>query len=110
MNGIRNVKLISNEDIHQFESEYDITLKDNSIVVKSLTRNTSTLHPIDKSFTIASRHIRKITLSLDAINLWKNHFMLSYSLFRVQAAINELTITYSPINVDTVKQYLISHR
>lgn len=106
MTEIRNVKAISDDDIREFEEAYDVTIKGNDIVVNSLKRNTSTLHPLGKPFNITSRYIRKVTFTVDAINLWKDHFMLTHSLFRVQAAVNKLIITYSPVNYETVNKCL----
>ena len=52
---------------------------------------------MSKGFSLKSP-IRKITISKDAMKIWKENYAEEYSLIEVQNAINTLMITYQDVN------------
>lgn len=103
-----NIRLLTNDERHFFNNNYIFTLKDDVILVKVKDYDRTTSHPIDKGFSISTK-MRKIKISVEAINMWKDNFVNSkHSLIDVQNAINALTLSYQSLSYDDVKSQLIN--
>lgn len=105
-----NIKLLTHEQLRQFNTKYTILLEDDKICVKTVNYAKITRHDSDKPFHINAKNIRKIQFSVDAINIWKK-FCLSYkdnvfTLFDVQQAVNKLIVMYQKPTFENVKQLL----
>lgn len=103
---IGNTKLMTEEEIKNFESSYDVSVKNGMIDVTSKTRNMHTMHFFDKSFSLLNKNIRRITFTPFAMQMWRDNFLGVYSLFRVQNAVNSLVVIYQEPTVESVKKYL----
>lgn len=91
-----NIKTLSVDELKYFLDRYDIKLTDNYILVYCSDPKRKTFHDIG-DFNLVTP-IRKIKISKQAIDIWKERYMDDYSLIEVQNAINFLTITYRNIN------------
>jgi hypothetical protein len=109
MSNLSNNRALTSEELKKFESNYNITLQNDSLCIRSLSRDVSRLHPVNKKLVISPRNIRKLTITVEAIDMWKNYFVFSYSIFRIQNAMTNLNIQYIPCTYENVKIYLTSH-
>ena len=101
-----NVKLLTATQLDKLNDKYEFFVEDNDIVVKMRHYNRSTKHPLDKSFFINSK-IRKISFSLDAINLWlKLKDETKYTLLDIQQAVNSAYVLYIEINEKNILDLL----
>ena len=101
----KNLRALTDEELKYINEKYTFEVfKDEYIIVKCQTRKT--LHAIGKSFAL-STPIRKVAISTTAIDMWLQLFVDKYSLIDVQNAISTLTITYQPINRETVENQII---
>lgn len=102
-----HIKLLTGSEQRAFNEKYKFTVTDNKIAVSVSGYNRITLHDIDKPFMINSK-IRKITFTVEAINLW---LMLKddHSLVDVQQAVNYLIVSYQPVTVKNVLKALDFH-
>lgn len=105
-----NIKLLTHEQLRQFNSKYTIWIADNEICVSTINYAKVTKHPIDAPFHINAKNIRKIQFSIEAIDIWKK-FCSSYkdnifTLFDVQQAVNSLIIMYQKPTFENVKTLL----
>lgn len=103
-----NIKLLTNSQRVALNDKYIFEHKDNMILVKLHDYGRITAHPDDKPFSINSS-IRKITFSIDAINIWKELYKdpkTRESLVNVQHAVNELYVTYQPVDISSVKKFM----
>lgn len=106
-----NVRALTDEELKYFVENYEFTLKDEDIIVKKKTYGLRTLHDASQAFSINDRVInRVIRITKEAIDLWIDKFMDSYSLIEVQAAINRLTVLYQDLTTEEIaKQMKVSH-
>lgn len=103
-----NVKLLTDQQRIDLKSEYYFEHEDGFILVKLYHYGRVTKHPDDKPFHINSP-IRKVCFSMDAIDIWKELYKdekTRMSLIDVQQAVNSLYVTYQPISLESVKQFL----
>lgn len=100
-----NLKALSVDELKYFLDRYDIKLLDDYILVTCKTLNRKTLHDLDKGFPL-STPIKKMNITKQAIELWKNDYKDSYSLIEVQNAINTLIITYQNVNDFQIREQL----
>lgn len=105
-----NIKLLTHEQLRQFNSKYTIELVENEIHVRTINYAKVTKHPADQAFHINAKNIRKIQFSIEAIEIWKK-FCTSYkenifTLFDVQQAVNSLIVMYQKPTFDNVKALL----
>lgn len=106
-----NVKLLTGRQLEKFNEKYRFTLdEDDNIVVTLSNYGRVTKHDSKKGFSINS-DIRKITFSIDAIELWKELKEESEcSLIDVQQAYNILTLSYEIPTIDSIKRLIKSGR
>ena len=101
-----NIKLLTKDERQYFRDNYNFELQGNFVLVKFKNYGRVVAHSIFEPFSIVSK-IRKITISVNAIDLWKDKFMNSkYTLIDVQNAINALTIGYQATDYDEVNAQL----
>lgn len=104
---IKNLKALLPEELEYINLKYNFEiLEDKYIVVSCNDYNRKTLHNANKSF-ILNTSIRHITITLDAINYWKNNFKENYTLMDVQNAINELILTYQDVSIKSLNKQLL---
>lgn len=100
----RNIKVISQDELDYLNTLYTFDIEEDLIGV--LCKGRLTFHNIDRPFTI-STPIRKITITLDAINYWiRQKDDSGYSLFDIQNTMNLLKVIYQEVNFDSVINYL----
>ena len=109
MKKLTNNKELTSNELNLYESSYQVTVVGNKLCVRSKMRDVSTLKPLDKPLIISPRNFRKITISVESIEMWKNHFYNMYSLFRVHNAITKLAILYIPCTYENVCQCIKEH-
>lgn len=100
-----NIRLLTKDERAFFNDNYVITLKDDMILVKCKSYGRLVAHPVDCDFSISAK-VRKISISKEAIQLWKDKFIGTASLFDVQNAMNALTIAYQATDYEDVKEQL----
>lgn len=105
-----NVKPLTEEQRIAFNKKYvfEYDFKTDEIIVKFTNYGRITTHNSNKNFSINS-NIRKITFTVDAINIWKELYVdkeTRESLIDVQNAANNLYVTYQEISLDSVKRFI----
>lgn len=101
-----NIKLLTKDERKYFKDNYAFSIKDDFILVKFNGYGRTVAHPINESFSIASK-VRKIKISEEAIKLWKDKFQsTNYSVIDVQNAMNALLISYQATDYNDVKSQL----
>lgn len=103
-----NVRLLTDKELDILNYKYTFEIEDNNILVKLNHIDRITYHDIDKPFSINVKNLRKITFSLDAIEIWKSLYNDEPrpNLFEIQQAVNKLIITYQQVNIENVKALL----
>lgn len=100
-----NIKLLTKEELNIFIDKYSFKVDGNYIWVTVKNFNRPTIHPINKSFFIATNN-RKITIDVDAVKIWNEYFK-EYHLIEVQQAMNKLYLMYQQnLNVNDIKKIL----
>ena len=96
---LRNhTKLLTTFQYEDFLKKFRFTIEDNKIVVTTTNRQRKTYHDIDKPFAINAKKIRRLSFTMDAINIWKSMYKDGEpNLVAVQHAVNKLSVTYQPI-------------
>lgn len=100
-----NLKALSIDELKYFLDRYEITLNGDYIVVICKTLDRKTLHDLDKGFPL-STPVKKMNITKQAIDIWRNNYVGHYSLIEVQNAINTLIITYQNVNDSQIKEQL----
>ena len=101
-----NIKLLTKDERKFFKDNYAFTVKDDFVLVKYKDYGRIVAHDINEDFSISSK-VRKIKISKEAINLWKDRFInTDTSLVDVQNAMNALTIAYQATDYTDVKNQL----
>lgn len=105
----KNLKALTDEELDYIRNSYQFDVHDKYIVVMCSVNGTmynrKTLHDIDKPFSLTTK-ARKITISVQAINMWLEKYKDKYSLIEVQNAINYLIITYQPLTDEEMEKQL----
>ena len=101
----KNLRALTKEELDFMRDKYSFKLFDKYIVVSCRGYNRTTLHDITKPFEIRSP-IRKVKLSVQAINLWIEKYQEKYSLVEVQNAISTLIVTYQEVTPENIDIYL----
>ena len=100
-----NIKILTKEELHNFEKNYTFEIKDEYIITKCLKfLGRPTIHYKTDKFHLVING-RKITLTPLAIELWEKHFN-EYNLIRVQNAINYLDVIYQDLSITNIKKVL----
>ena len=104
-----NIKILSQAQLEKLNAKYYFEVDGQDILVGLNSYQRVTRHPRDKCFHINSRTDikRKICFSKEAIDIWLacKENKLKLSLFDVQNAVNNLTVTYQPISYDNVVRF-----
>lgn len=101
----KNLKALTDEELDYIRKAYIFDVYDKYIVVSCSGYNRRTLHDIDKPFLLTTK-ARKITITVQAINMWLEKYKGKYSLVEVQNAINYLIVTYQPVNDEEIEKQL----
>ena len=104
-----NIKILSQAQLEKLNAKYYFEVDGQDILVGLNNYQRVTRHPRDKCFHINSKTDvkRKICFSKEAINIWLacKENKLKLSLFDVQNAVNNLTVTYQPVSYDNVVRF-----
>lgn len=96
-----NCKALSDEELSFINAKYEFWLEGNNVCVRCTNRARITYHPKNEKFSINVKHIRKITYSVVAIEMFErfqsDDVNKKYTLTDIQNALNILRITYQPI-------------
>ena len=108
-----NRKVLSEGTLLKFESIYDFVFdKETNEIITCITYSErKTAHNANEKFSINCKSLkRKVTFSIDAINIWKDFQddkkTAHYSLFRVNNTINKLKAMYQEPNKKNVLHML----
>lgn len=103
-----NIKLLTKDQLKDFNDKFNIVYDDNDVIVKFYDYARVTRHERGKDFEVNAKHIRKIKFTTQAIEIWielckagKKH-----TLVDVQNVVNLLIITFQKIDVESVKRAL----
>lgn len=107
-----NVRLLTDAEIENVKSRFVFRLEEDKIAVDAFRNNRTTYHPINESFSLNIKNLRKITFTLDAINIWLNLLLRGEkpNLLDVQQATNKLVLSYQPITLEKVKNILVEQK
>lgn len=107
-----NVRLLTDAEIENVKSRFAFYVNDDKIAVEAFKNNRITYHSINESFSLNIKNLRKITFTLDAINIWLTLLLQKErpNLLDVQQVVNKLIISYQKINIDNVKKILIEQK
>ena len=100
-----NLKVLSEDELKYFLDRYTIKIVGSYVLVHCENPKRNTVHNMNDSFSLTTP-VRKIKISKDAINYWKDVFMDKYSLIEVQNAMNFLQITYRTVNISQLTKQL----
>ena len=103
-----NIKLLTQKELEQLNEKYFFELEGDMILVCLHHYDRVTAHPVNKSFHINCKDVRKVCFSLDAIDVWKQMIKKTkkYSLFDVQQAVNKLHLMYLDTTYTNVERML----
>lgn len=88
-----NIKILTKDELKTFNDYYKISYQNNMILVEPKDFSRITVHKSNETFYLL-RNKRRITITTNAINLWKKEFKDKYTLIEVQNAMNALFISY----------------
>lgn len=88
-----NLKAFDTGELKFFLDRYDITAVDGGVLVSCKGMNRKILHSYDEGFPLSTK-IKKINITVEAMETWREKYQGKYSLIEVQNAINTLIITY----------------
>lgn len=104
-----NIKILSPAQLEKLNAKYYFEVDGQDILVGLNGYQRVTRHSRDKCFHINSRNDvkRKICFSKEAIDIWLTckENKLKLSLFDVQNAVNNLTVTYQPVSYENVVRF-----
>lgn len=92
-----NLRALTLDELKYFNDRYTFSYIEGYILVHCNILNKKTFHDTNKSFSLKSP-VRKVTISKEAIDFWKDNYYEDYSLIEVQNAISSLVITYQEVN------------
>lgn len=102
----KNLRALTDEELDFIDSNYVFEVLENKYIIVSFKGyNRKVLHDIDKPFLI-NTSVRKVNISIEAINYWLEDFKDNYSLIEVQNAINVLIVLYQPVNKEEIEKQL----
>jgi hypothetical protein len=104
-----NTRVLTLDELKYFNDRYTFSYMDNYLLVHCSVLNKRTFHDMSKGFSLKSP-VRKITISKDAMKIWKDNYAEEYSLIEVQNAINTLMITYQDVNPSQLDRELKKQR
>ena len=101
-----NTKLLTPKQLEDLVNKFGFTYDSDAdtIFVECKNYQKITAHSAKEKFSINSK-IRKVTFTLDSIDLWKRYFV-DYNLFEIQNVVNSLYLTYQPITRPNVEKAL----
>lgn len=100
-----NLRSLTLDELRYFNDRYTFSYVENYVLVHCTVLNKRTFHDINKSFSLKSP-VRKLTISKEAIEIWKDNYINEYSLIEVQNAISNLLITYQDVNKNQLDREL----
>lgn len=100
-----NIKLLTTAQLQALRDKYSFELEGNEILVRTTAIRRIARHPADQPFHINAKPIRKLSFSIEAIDIWKELLdTKKYNLIDVQHAVNILTVTYQNVTKEAVIQ------
>ena len=104
-----NIKVLTAAERKYLNEKYTFSFDDKNVYVKVNNYARITAHPISENFYIKN-DMRRMTISVMAISLWKSKYFGKHSLIDVQNAINYLKVSYQEVNDETIDSALKSIR
>ena len=101
----KNTKALNDLELHYIKTNYLFDADEKYIYVSYKNSSKVVVHPISHNFILSTK-VRKITILVEAINLWINKYKNNYSLIEVQNALNTLAVTYQPITNENIELQL----
>lgn len=98
-------KIFTNEELKFWNERYNIWIENDMIFKQSTKNSQTTAHSLDKSFLLATPN-KRVTMTVEDINWWKNQFYGAYTLVEVHYAISVLKNTYQKITVENIENLL----
>lgn len=97
-----HLKLLTIEQIREFNKKYIFELTDKFVVVRNRDYKRVTYHDSDKPFSINSK-IRKITFWKETIDIWRE-LLKDYpvTLIEVQNVVSKCYLMYQPVTCENV--------
>ena len=103
-----NIHILDDDKLKQFEDKYDVKIVDNQIMFVSKKRKGMIAFDIGSKFTVNLNKnniiLTRLTISPLSVDLWQK--IDGVSLFRVQNAVNKLTVMRQDVTLDNVKKVL----
>lgn len=97
-----NCKALSENELAFMNEKYEIWLEGANVCVKCKNRARVTYHSRHEKFSINVKRIRKITYSVDAIDMFdrflKDEKAKKFTLTDIQNALNVCRLTYQELN------------
>lgn len=100
-----NIHILDENTIKAFEEKYDVHLEGNYIIFSLTYQKYVRCYKIGEKFNVMTNDKTKLTIQPIAVNYWMNH-NFDYSLFRIQNAINTLSVFNQEINDETITKEL----
>lgn len=109
MSKTNHIKLLTDDELKQFNEHYIVEYFHNNLIIKTKSYNRNILYPVDSTITLNSK-IRKISITSEVINIWNKYYSKKYSIFDIVQAVNILKLFYMDVtkeNVDiALKKYM----
>lgn len=99
-----NVHILDESVIKAFEEKYDVHLEGDYIIFSLTYQKYVRCYKIGEKFNVMTNDKTKLTIQPIAVDYWKKN--KKYSLFRIQNAINTLSIFNQDINDDSITKEL----
>lgn len=103
-----NIHILDDDKLKQFEDKYDVKIVGNQIMFMSKKRKGMITFDVGSKFTVNLNRnniiLTRLTINPQAVDLWQK--IDGVSLFRVQNAVNKLTVMRQDVTLDNVKKVL----
>lgn len=97
------IRLLTKFELAYFNEMYSFEQSGDLILVKTRNINRTTVHPIDKGFSLRMSNSRRLNISSQAVKIWIDRFKDSkYSIIDIQNAMNALIISYQNLRYEDV--------
>ncbi len=97
-----NCRALSENELAFMNEKYKFWLEGENVCVKCKNRARVTYHPRHEKFSINVKRVRKITYSVDAIDMFdrflKDEKTKNFTLTDIQNALNICRLTYQELN------------
>lgn len=99
-----NIHILDESTIKAFEEKYDVHLEGDYIIFSLTYQKYVRCYKIGEKFNVMTNDKTKLTIQPIAVDYWKTH--KEHSLFKIQNAINTLSVFNQEINDETITKEL----